>query len=233
MMVLEKTNISETEHTFLLTLKPKMRSRFASGDLLAINPADDYRERLYSIGKKDGNIQLKVKLHQNGLGSEYLNDLKAGSMIKARIVENNSFHFPRKSKKVVMIANGTGIAPFLGMIHENKRKTECHLYCGFRNETEMIRTHQIFAQDQMSKGKLKSSHIAFSREQNRCYVMDLIKRDADFFTELLQSNGTIMICGSLVMQQDVEKILDRILLMNTNYNLEYFKLKGQILTDCY
>ncbi len=233
MMVLEKTRISENEHTFLLTLKPKIRSRFTSGDLLAINPADDYRERLYSIGKKDGNIQLKVKLHPNGLGSEFLNALKAGSMIKARIVENRSFHFPKKSNKVVMIANGTGIAPFLGMIHENKNKTECHLYSGFRNETEMIEKHRVFAENQINKRNLNSFHIAFSREQNYCYVMDLIERDADFFIELLQNNGTIMICGYLVMKKDVEKILDRILLINTNNNLEFYKLKGQLLTDCY
>ena len=50
LMVLEKTTVSDTEQTFLLTLRANMRSKFTSGDLLAIYPANDNRERLYSIG---------------------------------------------------------------------------------------------------------------------------------------------------------------------------------------
>ena len=54
-----------------------MRAKFNSGDLLAIYPANDTRERLYSIGNHSGNIQLVVKLHPNGLGSGFLNNLES------------------------------------------------------------------------------------------------------------------------------------------------------------
>ena len=122
-----------------------MRSKFTSGDLLAIYPANDNRERLYSIGNRNGNIQLAVKLHPSGLGSEFLYNLKPGDTIKAQIINNHAFHFPKKAKKVALISNGTGIAPFLGMIEQNKKKTEIHLYSGFRKETETILGYQNFA----------------------------------------------------------------------------------------
>jgi sulfite reductase (NADPH) flavoprotein alpha-component len=232
LMVLDKTAISETEHTFILTLRANMRAKFTSGDLLAIYPANDTRERLYSIGNHSGNIQLVVKLHPNGLGSGFLNELKPGNVIKARIINNHAFHLPKKASKVAFISNGTGIAPFLGMIEQNKKKTETHLYAGFRMETETVTGYKKFASQMMQKQHLKSFHLALSREENHYYVMDLIQRDASFFIDLLENNGVIMICGSLAMQKDVESTLDA-LLVEKNKKLSDYKNKGQLLTDCY
>lgn len=230
--VLDKTAVSETEHSFLLTLRADLGTKFTSGDLLAIYPANDNRERLYSIGKHDGNLQLVVKLHPHGLGSGYLNNLEVGSTIKARIMPNPAFHLPKKVSKVALISNGTGIAPFLGMLEQNRQKTEIHLYCGFRTETETVSAHKKFANEMMEKQQLQSFHLALSREANPHYVMDLIQQDAAFFLDLLQKGGIIMICGSLAMQKDVETILGE-LLVQTNSSISDYKAKGQILTDCY
>jgi sulfite reductase (NADPH) flavoprotein alpha-component len=233
LMVLDKTEISDTEHTFLLTLRAGMRSKFTSGDLLAIYPANDTRERLYSIGNHNGNIQLVVKLHPSGLGSGFLNNLEPGEVIKARIIKNASFHFPVKANKVALISNGTGIAPFLGMIEQNKKKTEIHLYSGFRKETETVTGYKKFTEESIQKQQLKSFHLALSRNANHEYVMDLIKRDAEFFTNLLSQGGVIMICGSLAMQRDVEHVLNELCLNKTADGITDYKTKGQVLTDCY
>ncbi|CAD0007526.1 PepSY domain-containing protein [Flavobacterium chungangense] len=233
LMVLDKTKVTVTEHTFILTLRANMRAKFSSGDLLAIYPANDSRERLYSIGNHSGNIQLVVKLHPNGLGSEFLNNLEAGNIIKARIINNNAFHFPAKAPKVALISNGTGIAPFLGMIEQNRKKTETHLYCGFRMETETVTGYKNFSAEMIQKQKLAGFHLALSREAEHIYVMDLIKRDASFFVNLLQQGGVIMICGSLAMQNDVEAILNELCLERNIKNLYDYKKNGQLLTDCY
>ncbi|PXY47144.1 PepSY domain-containing protein [Flavobacterium hydrophilum] len=233
LMVLDKTAISETEHTFIITLRANMRAKFSSGDLLAIYPANDSRERLYSIGNHSGNIQLVVKLHPHGLGSGFLNNLEAGNTIKARIINNKAFHFPTKAPKVALISNGTGIAPFLGMIEQNKKKTETHLYCGFKMETETVSGYKKFSSEMIQKHKLTSFHLALSREAEHIYVMDLIKRDASFFVGLLQQGGVIMICGSLAMQKDVEAILHELCLERNIKNLYDYKKNGQLLTDCY
>lgn len=233
LIVLDKTPVSDSEHTFILTLQAGSRTKFVSGDLLAVYPANDNRERLYSIGNHSGNVQLVVKLHSHGLGSGYLNNLKPGDSIKARILKNQAFHFPKKSPKVAFISNGTGIAPFLGMIEQNKVKTETHLYCGFRMETETVSGYKEFAAAMIQKQQLHSFHLALSREAEHIYVMDLINRDADFFVELLLQGGTIMICGSLAMQKDVETILDALCLSKQTKSILDFKNNGQLLTDCY
>ncbi|KAF2507044.1 FAD-binding oxidoreductase [Flavobacterium zhairuonense] len=233
LMVLDKTLVSESEQTFLVTLRANARTKFTSGDLLAIYPANDTRERLYSIGNHSGNIQLVVKLHPHGLGSGFLNELAPGKVIKARIINNHAFHFPKKASKVALISNGTGIAPFLGMIEQNKKKTETHLYSGFRMETETVSGYKKFASEMIQKKQLHKLHLAFSREAEHHYVMDLIKKDADFFINLLQNNGVIMICGSLAMQQDVETILNDLCLANGMKTLLSYKNNKQLLADCY
>jgi len=233
LMVLDKTPISDTEHTFILTLGTSSRTKFASGDLLAIYPANDSRERLYSIGNHSGNVQLVVKLHPNGLGSGFLNNLEIGSTIKARIINNKAFHFPAKAPQIALISNGTGIAPFLGMIEQNKAKKEIHLYSGFRMETPTLLAYKKFAGVMIQKQHLDHFHVALSREAEHIYVMDLIKRDTAFFVDLLKQGGVIMICGSLAMQQDVEIILNELCLKNDTKSLLEYKENGQLLTDCY
>lgn len=232
MMVLDRTEVNEQEQTFMLTIRTPARTKFTSGDLLAIYPADDNRERLYSVARCKGNVQLVVKLHQPGLGSEYLNKLKVGDVFRARMVTNASFHLP-KNKSVAMIGNGTGIAPFLGMISQSIKNSDHHLYIGFRKETEIIKQHKAFLEQQIQNHKLKSYQIAFSREQNHCYVMDLIRKDAERLAKLLKDGGVVMICGSLLMQQDVEKVLNEICSEINGNELSFYKEKGQLLTDCY
>lgn len=233
LMVLEKSALAENDHTFSITLRAPMRIKFTSGDLLAVYPANDARERLYSISRNDGNIRLAVRYHEHGLGSEYLYGLTSGAVLKARIVKNAAFHFPKKAPVVVMIANGTGIAPFLGMIEQNKSKTECYLYSGFRNETETVNGYKRFAAKKVESGRLTAFHVAFSREQNHCYVTNLIQNDADFFAGVLRRGGVIMLCGSLSMQQDTEILLDAICMEKNGVGLAVYKAKNQLKADCY
>jgi len=232
MIVLEKTKACPQDHTFIVKLRPLSKTRFASGDLLAIYPGNGV-ERFYSIGKIGSNIQLIVKLHSDGLGSGFLYNLKPGRLIRSRIAVNPTFHFPEKKSAVVMIANGTGIAPFLGMIAGNKKEMPCHLYCGFRRETDVVSNFRKEADQYILKNRLKGFHVALSREQNCCYVTDLVRRDAILFANILITGGVIMICGSLAMQRDVETALDSICWERNGKPLVFFKDCGQLLTDCY
>ncbi len=227
------TSITETDPNFRVTLAPAFSAGFRSGDLLAIYPAGDERERLYSIAKIGRQVQLVVKLHEQGLGSGFLHQLKAGERIKARIIHNPSFHFPGKAPRIALIANGTGIAPFLGMIDENKKGLPVHLYAGFRHHTATTRAYQHFIEQQQTKGRLETARFAFSKEAEPAYVMDLIKADQAFFASLFRANGVVLICGSLAMQQDVEEVLNQICQAENGQPLSYYKTNGQLLTDCY
>lgn len=230
--VVSKTAISPENQVFKLQLKALSGAKFQSGDLLAIYPEEN-KERFYSIGRHDGTVQLVVKLLENGVGSGFLYTIQPGETIQARIMANPNFHFPKKAKAVALIANGTGIAPFLGMIRDNRKRVPIHLYAGFRYRNEMSEQYAEFAKLEITKKRLKSCYWAFSREEEKKYVLDLIRRDELFFCTLLRDGGTVMICGALAMQRDVEQILDGFLSVENGLGLDFYKKNKQVLTDCY
>ena len=221
-------SVKETAIGEIFTLQLQTNKKYTSGDLLAIYP-DDKQERLYSIGKVGGKLQLTVKLHEQGIGSNYLYNLQKGQKIKACIISNPSFHMPKESKKVIFISCGTRIAPFLGMIDQNKY-TEIYLYVGFRYNNEIIKEYKSFFDEQIEKGKLRSYHFIFSREQeNKGYVTDLLKRDIAFVKDTLDAGGVIMICGMLSMYKDVAQWIDA----SMPFSSKYYKANRQFLADCY
>ncbi|HTE27175.1 PepSY domain-containing protein [Flavitalea sp.] len=232
MIVKDKTVMAAADDTFLIRLTPPKKARVRSGDLLAIYPANDHRERLYSIGTIDKEIQLSVKYYHQGLASTFLDALSSGTSIQARIVKNEHFHFPVKASSVIMISNGTGIAPFLGMISDNKKKVPVHLYCGFRFQRSFV-LYEDFLLEQKAAGQLESLHLALSREGAKEYVMTLLSRSAAKIGSLLASGGVVMICGSLAMQKDVLEVLGDICKAQAGLDVDTLHLNGKILTDCY
>ena len=228
--IVSKTAVGENpDNTFLITLKSKQKLQFTSGDLLAVYPKDDYRERLYSIGKIDGNTQLSVKYYDDGLGSNYLNNCKIGDSCQARLIENVNFHMPKKASQVIMIANGTGIAPFLGMLDQNK-KTECKAYFGLRTE-KSCELYKTQLEDYLHRKKLSSLNVAYSQQHERLYVQHLLKRDGKHIAKTLENKGVIMICGSLNMYKDVMETLHIICLEFNQKPLSDYS--NQIKSDCY
>jgi sulfite reductase (NADPH) flavoprotein alpha-component len=228
--LIHKTDMLEhPDSIFNLTLKPHKTPKFTSGDLLAVYPENDYRERLYSIANINNNIQLSVKHHKNGLGSEYLQKLSPNTIIKARVLRNTSFHFPKKASKVIFIANGTGIAPFLGMLAQNKQQIETHLYLGLRS-SRSFEGYEKDLQKSLSENKLNKLNLALSNETEKIYVQDLVHNDGKLMIETLKNQGYIMICGSLAMHKGVMLVLEKICeAENTNLN-SYGHL---IKSDCY
>ena len=232
LVVTERTEIAHIDGAFLIRLKFTKRAKFTSGDLMAIYPANDHRERLYSIGKVKNEVQLSVKLHENGLGSSFLYQLNPGDNIEAHLSSNKHFHFPKKAKTVVMISNGTGIAPFLGMIDENRNKITTHLYCGFRDQS----SYELYKNDiekGLSEEKLTQLNLAYSRQGEKQYVKDLVLRDANLMAETLQNGNVIMICGSLAMEQMVVANLEAICLERKMETIDFYQSRNQLLTDCY
>ena len=230
--VVSKTKVAYEDGSFLIQLASNKSSKFTSGDLLSIFPANDYRERLYSIGKIDDKIQLSVKLHPNGLGSSFLYNLEKDAIIEGSIFKNSNFHLPKKAKRIIMISNGTGISPFLGMIDQNYSLKEICLYCGFRGESS-FKMYSDSIQKYQLQNKLTKLNVAYSREGEKMYVKDLVTRDSDFITKILIDKGVIMICGSLAMQQMVLEVLEHICKKNSMKSVSYFQARKQILMDCY
>ncbi|OOQ57296.1 PepSY domain-containing protein [Mucilaginibacter pedocola] len=230
--VMANTATTQTDGTFTIQLKPKRGQRVTSGDLLAIYPANDHRERLYSIGVVAGQIRLSVRLQPNGLGSGFLHGLAVHDVIKAKVIDNGHFHFPAKAPQVIMISNGTGIAPFLGMLSQNDSKTPCALYCGFREQASYNMYRELL-EGCAAGGKVNSINVSYSREGEKQYVSDLIGRDADAIADALKKGAVLMLCGSLAMQKDVMELLETISSEKTGKSISYYQSHGQVLSDCY
>lgn len=225
------TTVSKTElnndDSFLIRLQPSKKIRFNSGDLLSITPKEDNIERLYSVGKIDNDIILSIKKHDLGVCSNLLYQLEENEPLQANIKQNKDFYFPKKKKEVVLIANGTGIAPFLGML-QHKNGTKAHLFWGGRTK-ESLKMYTPL----LKNIEQKNIHIAYSQEQHKEYVQDLLLNKEATISTVLQNGGTIMICGSIKMLKGVEKVLEQITSNKLNTSLTYFKKNNQIKTDCY
>ncbi|GLB51237.1 hypothetical protein NBRC110019_02760 [Neptunitalea chrysea] len=232
--VISKSDLETESNSFIIELEPCYSDKSVSGDLLSIAPSTEDHDRLYSIGiTKRNAVRLSVKLHEYGKCSNYLYELSVGMVIKASKVNNKKFHFPSNAKKVIMIATGTGIAPFLGMIETNRTKVPIHLFWG-------ARTNQSYGlYSEYIETTLKSNHLnefipAYSRQgDKKQYVQDVLKQYVALITETLTNKGVIMICGSVVMQKEVMELLQQICLQQTHKPLSYYQNKNQLRMDCY
>ncbi|WP_108809136.1 PepSY domain-containing protein [Aquimarina spinulae] len=221
------------DNTFILRLRPEEKIRFTSGDLLAFYPENDAVERLYSIGKIDDDILLSIKKHEFGICSTYFSELNKNDSITASIKRNPDFNFPTYAKEVIMIANGTGIAPFLGMISKNNKKVRTHLFWGGRNKQSNELYNEII-QDSLKNNNLTTFYPAYSRAQpEKIYVQHVLKRNSNLITKTLDKNGVILICGSVIMQKEVINLLDKICKEVNNKPIRYYQNKGQLKMDCY
>ncbi|HET8804654.1 MAG TPA: PepSY domain-containing protein [Aequorivita sp.] len=228
--VTERTPLN-CDDTFLLRLKPKQNVKFTSGDLLSVVPQGSAVARQYSIAKLGDEILLSIKNHKSGKASSYLFALKKGDLFNAAIEVNPNFHFPEGIPSAILIANGTGIAPFLGMIEKSKN-IPIKLFWGGRLKESPEIYHSILDNSVLPKTRVVF-HTCFSREENSQYVQDLVFQHSGSILDTLTNYGTIMICGSLTMQHGVLEILDGLLKKNTNLTLDTIINNGQLKMDCY
>ena len=218
------------DNTFLIRLKPTNKVKFTSGDLLAITTKGEGKKRLYSVANIDNTLVLSVKKHDLGICSNYLHKLSKTDVIKGTIQENKKFHFPKKIKDVILIANGTGIAPFLGMIQENK-KARIHLFWGGKTK-KSLELYNKYIISALENKTLTSFYIAYSQDQ-QTYIQKTLQSETVLVSNTLRRNGAILVCGSLSMQFGVEKVIAEIASQELNLTIEELKNNKQIRTDCY
>lgn len=225
--VVEKSDLN-VDNTFTIALKPLQKTKFTSGDLLEVIPENETVARLYSIAKIGDVIVLSVKKHKLGICSTWLHNLSVGDIFEASTQANNAFHLPKKSKEVLCIANGTGIAPFLGMMNDNL-KTKKHLFLGVRNRASL----SIYTPF-LNKETLSTFELALSREGNeKKYVQDCVAQQEILIKNLLSKKGVILICGSLMMQKEVFLVLEKITQKHLKRSVKFYQQNNQIKTDCY
>ena len=114
---------------------------------------------------------------------------------------NKAFHLPDGDAPLIFVGPGTGIAPFRGHLQElaaanSNRKV--WLFYGHRNAaTDGLYLDEFLAHQEA--GVLTQLELAWSRDQDqKVYVQDRIKANAEPLWELLEQGGIVMVCGAAV-----------------------------------
>ena len=228
--ILENQEISGDE-THLIKLKPTKDINFQSGDLLSVHSEDGQQPRIYSIAKIGNDILLSVRKHEQGICSVYLCNLSKDDVVSASIEQNKTFHLPVDASSIWMICNGTGLAPFLGMMEENST-SKLNLIWGGRQDSS-FGLYKPFVDKSIENGLMEKYELALSRTGEKQYVQDVLAQKSDEVSKALDSGSVFMICGSMNMQNAVLEVLDEITNSKLNQPLSFFQDNGQLLKDCY
>ena len=168
--------------------------------------------RLYSIASSHisntDEIHLTVALVEssskepaNGLVSGLLCDQSIeGDSVEIYVENNQNFSLPADNDTpIIMIAAGTGIAPFRGFLQERQSLQATGknwLFFGnpsFDNDF----LYQLELQKFHDDGTLTAIDLAFSRDQQqKIYVQDRIKQQAKEIWFWLEEGAHIYICGN-------------------------------------
>ncbi len=229
--ILEKSDISDENQYFTLKLSlPDVQVN--NGDLLRIYIPNTDEYRYYSISVLENSIHLLVKYYPGGRCSEFLKTLKKGDKIIGTVEPHTDFHWNKKP--VIFISNGTGIAPFLGMMAQNVKGIPMWLYAGFRYQEESTDALHHWVKALEAKNQVSIKAWNYTKVEHGCRVTKSIATDAEHLLKHLQKGNSIYLCGALSLKEDVNAILEAELLRtNAKETLAFYYQNHQIKTDCY
>ena len=186
--------------------------RYSPTDLLGVLPPSGRIPRFYSVASAahDRDVEICVRKQTGGECSSYLCDLEVGTNIHAFARSNPNFTLAPGRKPVIMVAAGTGIAPFIGLIRQNRARQPFHLFWGGRSPDSDF----LYWQDldhSLSKRALTRLVTAFSRVKDPAYVQNRVAAEAASLAALLRQGALVMVCGGDAMARAVRAEFDAIL----------------------
>jgi len=180
---------------------------FIPGQFVSIllNNNGEEIKRSYSIASRidDKNLELCIKILENGIGTQIINKLKVGDILKIIgplghfVIQDNS-----KEKPITFISTGTGITPFRPMIDfllKNGFSKKIILITGYKTEEEILYDEEF---KKLTNYPNFSYNITLSRSENseKKYVQDII-------TGFINSDSDYYVCGLKDMIYSVRDIL--------------------------
>lgn len=228
---------SQGEPVYHLRFSSTESHHWQAGDIAEIQIGDTEEGviREYSVASLPDSRQLEllVRQHPFGVGSNWLcQQVDVGKKVQLRLRSNTTFHLPPSAKPVLFIANGTGIAGIKAHILQRIKD-------GFHNNWLIFGERQanideFFQQDiqqWQASGELAFCDYAFSREQPKRYVQDVLRLQQARLIEYLSQGASLVICGSKEgMAEGVETVL---LDLISQKGLQELIEQGRYIRDVY
>lgn len=184
--LLSKKTISRS--IIILKFKPSKRIRFKAGQYLDLlipsNKAIVKKPFSIASDPSQKDIELIIKIVQNGQASNFFKKIKLGETIKTN-KPSGSFLIPYTKKKtnLVFFSSGAGISPIRSMIYsalKNKKILTINLYLTQKNKREFI------LKDELTSLANKNNRFIFKYSSNLLKTMD----------KITNNNNEFYICGS-------------------------------------
>ena len=160
------------------------------------------KSRYYSVSRINTHetICICLKVLENGLCSNWL--ASSVSFVEYKKHDRKSEFKLQVGCNTLMIGNGTGIAPFVGLLEASGKDVKLRLLYGHRHLKDVL--YEEILLEKAKKGLLQVTH-AYSRLdfQPKTYCQDLLETVES--EELF--NWNIMICGGGVMGKQAEQRL--------------------------
>ncbi|HEZ3561004.1 assimilatory sulfite reductase (NADPH) flavoprotein subunit [Neisseria meningitidis] len=181
--------------------------------------------RLYSISSAQAEVGDEVHLtvgvvrfeHEGrartGGASGFLADcVEEDGTVRVFVERNDGFRLPEdKSKPIVMIGSGTGIAPFRAFLQQRATENATGKNWLFFGNPHFARDflYQTEWQQFAKEGFLHKYDFAWSRDQEeKIYVQHKIREQAAELWQWLQEGAYVYVCGDAAkMAKDVEAAL--------------------------
>jgi sulfite reductase (NADPH) flavoprotein alpha-component len=190
---------------------------------------------------------LKNNRKHIGVCSNYLSDrIEPGDSVPVVLESNESFRLPEDdAKPVIMIATGTGIAPFRGFLqyrdYSNAKGDNWLIFGDRHEESDFLYRDEM--EDFKKRGVIYRLDTAFSRDQQeKIYVQQrLLEHSKEIFRWIHERDAEVFICGNKrTMGKDVKDTLVKIVAAEGNFTrtqareyLQNLRSTKRLKTDLY
>ncbi len=138
-----------------------------------------------------------------GLSSSFLGSLSPSSSFCGYRRSSTNFVLPKSNTPILIIATGTGIAPFRGFLQERKACAHLHntfLYFGCKNEEQFLFREEL--EQYRKDGVIEEITVAFSETSGE-YVQHKILEKKNTVWQLLRLQPKVYVCGKPEMIKEV------------------------------
>ncbi|CAE7945974.1 por, partial [Symbiodinium sp. KB8] len=221
------------------------------GDALGVLPthggfAGARRPRWYTIASAptssdDQVLRLLVREVSGGVCSPYLCGRRPGDVVECLAPRRSplraAWEAPREASRLLLVANGAGLAPFLALLEQLSVSDSrpLYLWLGCRRRSGGLlyeeRLEALEAQGALQRLSVAESRPLAAGEAQKPWVQDVLKAESEEVGQLLfgsptqPGTGLMLVCGSAAMGCAVRDVVS-VIAQNHGTSMEALEAEG-------